>query len=413
MENEIQATGNGVLMYGMAAASSVPVSGMRNANLIEERVGHGLAELLSLEDHWRALAMNSVRHRFIHTFEWQLAYLKHLESHPDSTYYFSFFSNGRAVAIFPLRRVRRSVGHISHWLWELPTHPHLILSEPLIAPEWADSDLIQRLIKALDRCPNLRWDALHLPNLLEDSLAIRVLQTNSLPRTHLEETGQSMFFPCGDLNQAVANCSGPFKRNLRRQAKRLAQQGAVSFCLVGQGAELDAAFADFLRLEASGWKGGKGKGSAISLHAHLLGFYGELKERFSRCGGCLISLLKLNGVAIAAQFCLFVDGIVYVQKIAYDEAWHTEAPGNQLLHRMLEYCCAEPSIRQLSLVTAPSWAFGRWNPGQLKVWEAYVFRASPRGLGGLVMRRFKHRLGAPAQNFWERTCSVLQATSDQ
>jgi len=413
MKTEIQATGNGTLMYGGSAASPVPATGLRSTHLIEERVGHGLAELLCLEEHWRALALNSVRSRFIHTFEWQLAYLQNLENHPDATYYVSFFANGRAIAIFPLRRIRRSVGHIPQWLWELPTHPHLILGEPLIAPEWADADLIRRLIETLDRCPNLPWDALHLPNLLEDSLVMRLLQAKSLPRTHLEQTGQSMFFHCGDLNQALANCSSQFKRNLRRQGKKLAQRGVVSFSLVGQGAELDAAFADFLRLEASGWKGESGKASAISLHAHLLGFYGELKARFSRRGGCLISLLKLDGVAIAAQFCLLVDGIVYIQKIAYDEAWHAEAPGNQLLYRLLEYCCAEPSIRQLSLVTAPSWAFGRWNPDHLQVWEAYVFRASPRGLGGLAMRRFKHRLGGPAQALWARTRAALQGPSDK
>ena len=43
----------------------------------------------------------------------------------------------------------------------------------------------------------------------------------------------------------------------------------------------------------------------------------------------------------------------------------------------------------LSLVTAPAWAVGRWNPEIQDVWEAYVFRASLRGFGGLAMRRLK------------------------
>jgi hypothetical protein len=141
-----------------------------------------------------------------------------------------------------------------------------------------------------------------------------------------------------------------------------------------------------------------------------LGFYRELKERFSRVEGSLISLLKIDDVTIAAQFCLQVGDVLYIQKIAYDEAWHAEAPGNQLLYQLLEHCCQHPGIRQLSLVTAPAWAIGRWNPASEQVWEAYVFKACPRGLGGLAMRRFKTQLAWPAQALWERARRKLRAS---
>lgn len=408
MAGEFQLRGEGALIYGELMQDGVHDAPFHSSTRIEERIGHGMAELLHLEKDWRALANTSIRTRFIHTFEWQQAYLQHLEPHPEATCYVSFFVNGRAIAIFPLRRIRRSVGHIHHWLWELPTHPHLILGDPLISPEWASPDLIQRLLNTLEAKSKLPWDALHLPNLLEDSVTIRLFKTHALSRTHLEKTGQSMFFQCTDMNHALANCSTPFKRNIRRQGKKLAEQGAISLDLAQEGAALDAAFENFLRLEASGWKGRDGKASAIRLHQNLLDFYRELKNRFGQLGECMIPLLKLNDVAIAAQFCLRVDDTVYIQKIAYDEAWHAEAPGNQLLYRLIEYCCADPTIRQLSLVTAPAWAVGRWNPECQNVWEAYVFKASPRGFGGLAMRRFKTRLGAPAQALWKLACSGLR-----
>lgn len=417
MDAEFQAGGDGTLIYGEPKRPSVQDARFHLSSRIEGRIGRGVPELRHLEHHWRMLAASTGRTRFMHTFEWQLAYLQHLERHPEATYYVSFFANGRAIAIFPLRRVCRSVGHIHHWLWELPTHPHLILGEPLISSEWASGELIRRLLKTLDQETNLHWDALHLPNLLEDSVVMRLLKADSMSRMHLERTGQSMFFQCSDMDRALANCSAQFKRNLRRQGKKLSHQGTVSFCLVREAAELDRAFDDFLRIEASGWKGQGGKVSAIGLHQHLLGFYQELKDRFARDGRCLIPLLKLDGVAIAAQFCLLVEDTLYIQKIAYDEAWHAEAPGHQLLYRLLEYCCNEPGIRQLSLVTAPGWATGRWNPEHQNVWEAYIFKASPRGFGGLTMRRLKTRIGKPAQVLWERACSTLRdglrSTEDQ
>jgi hypothetical protein len=93
---------------------------------------------------------------------------------------------------------------------------------------------------------------LHFPNLLEDSAILQLLKANNLARVHLEVTGHSMYFPCADIDQAMANCSASFKKNLRRQGRKLSQQGTVTLHLERQGAGLDAAFDDFLRLEASG-----------------------------------------------------------------------------------------------------------------------------------------------------------------
>ncbi|MCG2578681.1 GNAT family N-acetyltransferase [Dechloromonas sp. XY25] len=364
------------------------------AGRLEGRIGRGLAELLFLEPHWRALAARAVPPRFIHAFEWHMAYLQHLANDAHAIHYVSLFAHGQTVAIFPLRHVRRSVGGIQLALWELPTHPHLILCEPLLAPECSGSGLFQQVAAILGRQTKLPWDALHLPNLPDDSPALWSLRAGPPVGTHLERTGQSMYFRCTDPATALARCSGQFKRNLRRQGRLLARRGAVSLSFARAGSELDAAFEDFLRLEASGWKGAAGRATAISLHPHLRGFYGELKTRFAAADACLIALLKVDGVAIAAQFCLLAGHTLSIQKIAYDETWHAEAPGSQLLLKTIEYCCAEPGIRHLSLVTAPEWAVGRWNPEIQEVWEAYVFRASLRGFGGLAMRRLKNCFSA-------------------
>ncbi|HEX6733200.1 MAG TPA: GNAT family N-acetyltransferase, partial [Azonexus sp.] len=360
MNSGFEARGDGTLLYDELrppARRSLPWSGR-----IEERIGRGIAELLFLEPHWRALAARAAPMRFVHAFEWQMAYLQHLAGDSRAIHYVSLFVHGQAIAIFPLRRVRRSVGGIRLWLWELPTHPHLNLSEPLLAPEWPGSELCRRVVGVLGRHTSQPWDALHLPNLLDDSPAVRSLRAAPALGTHLERTGLSMHFRCSDLATALANCSGPFKRNLRRQGRVLARRGAVSLSFVRSGPELEAAFADFLRLEASGWKGPAGRATAIRLHSHLFGFYSELKRRFAAANACLIALLKVDGIAIAAQFCLFAGPTLAVQKIAYDEAWRAEAPGSQLLLKLIEYCCSEPGIDTLSLVTAPEWAVGRWNP---------------------------------------------------
>lgn len=361
-----------------------------------------MSELLALEGHWRDLTAKLPQTRFIHTFDWQRAYLGHLESNPEATCYVSFFHNARAIAIFPLRRVRRVVGRVPLRLWELPTHAHMGLCDALISPEWNTTDLIHQLIRALDLQSEYPWDALHLPRLLDDAVAVRALRGDPPPGTRLDQSGTSMYFRCPDMHTALVNCSNRFKRNLRRQRNKLAKRGALTLTLAREGVELDAAFAEFLSLEASGWKGPQGKASAIGLHSHLIGFYGELKNRFAASGACLVPLLKLDGVTIAAQFCLLSGNTLYIQKIAYDETWRAVAPGFQLLREVLEYCCTHPKIDELSLVTGPAWAAERWNPERHAVWDAYFFNTSPRALVAQTVHGFKVRILEPARGLLQR-----------
>jgi CelD/BcsL family acetyltransferase involved in cellulose biosynthesis len=273
--------------------------------------------------------------------------------------------------------------------------------------------LLGRLLEALDRAPFKPWNALHFANLLDDSRLLRSRKPKSLCWVSITKTGQSMYFQCADMATALAQCSKQFKRNLRRQAKKLAALGNVTLHLARLDSELDAAYGEFLRLEAAGWKGHDGKASAIALHPRLLGFYGELQTRFAARGDCLIALLKLDDRAIAAQFCLLAAGTLYIQKICYDEAYRAEAPGNQLMHRLLEHCCSEPDIEQLSLVTAPDWAVGRWNPISHDVCEAYVFKPGLRVFGALALRRFKRQVLVPAMARRRRARSAPADTESE
>lgn len=402
MRSDLPIGVDGPMVPAVSRAASRLAADLRldRASRIEVRIGRGLGELLGLEKSWRALLETLPQPSFIHTFEWQRAYLEHLGTEPEAVHYISLFDGGRAIAIFPLRRVRRSVGYLPMWMWELPTHPHLVLCDPLISPDRDPAVLLRLLMRTLSRRLELPWDALRLPNLTDDSIAVHGGAAKALPWAHRERSGCSMYFDCTDLEHALAHCHSNFSRNLRRQERKLAQRGAVTLTLARQGPELDAAFDDFLRLEVSGWKGAAGKVSAIALHPPLLGFYGDLKKRFAAADACLISLLKLDGQAIAAQFCVLAGGTLNVLKIAYDETWRAEAPGSQLLYRLIEHCCNEPGIRRLSLVTGPSWAVGRWNPQCLDVWTLQVFKPGLRGFCGLAVSHLKTRLLKPAKARW-------------
>lgn len=368
------------------------------ASAIEVRVAQGVGGLMGLEKAWNALLASQPETTFAQSYAWQMACVRHLPGAVQNVHFFSFFVDGRVVGIIPLQRVQHSLGRIPLWLWSLPSHPHISLVDPLIAPGIKGALLIQRLCETLNQPGSLSWHGLHLPNLADSSAFQRSLLADRSRLTMVEKMGQSMHFDCRDIDTAMRNCSTSFRRNLRRQRKKLEQHGRVTFSLARSGPELEAAFADFIRLEASGWKGEEGKGSAIRLHPYLMSFYTELRDGFGWEDGCHIFLLKLDGVAIAAQFCLFAGNTLSMQKIAYDQTWQAEAPGNLLMRETLDYACADPAIHQLSLVTAPAWAKGRWNPECSDVWEINVFNGRPRGLLAGAVRWGKRRFGEP----WEK-----------
>ncbi|HEX8963365.1 MAG TPA: GNAT family N-acetyltransferase [Rhodocyclaceae bacterium] len=353
----------------------------------------GLEGLEGLAHDWNLLAEALRDARFYHRHPWLGSYLRHLERDAGAVNFFAFRRAGRAIAIFPLRHTVRVVAGIPLRVWELPVERHMDLCDALVARSEDSAALLGALVAELARQPE-PWDALHLPNLLDGSVALRALQAAPVSFVHLARTATSMHFHCADLETALRDTTPQFIRNLRRQRRKLDGLGTVQAALVREPDALEAALEDFLRIEASGWKGTRGCRSAIALNPHVEAFYREVARRFGADRNCAINLLRLDGKTIAAQYALIDGRRMNLLKIAYDEAYAAEAPGSRLLHDVLAWCCASGEIDELSLVTGPQWAQGRWNPETQDVWSAYVFNASPRGLAACLALRMKPYVAA-------------------
>ena len=230
---------------------------------------------------------------------------------------------------------------------------------------------------------------MHFPNVLADSTLGVALDGGALPRTCGISSRTSMHFDCPDLETAMRNCSTDFRRNLRRQLRKLQQRGRLDFCFHRQRDDVLAALPRFFELEASGWKGAAGEGTAIREDSQLVDFYRGVAESFAVRGRCAINELRLDGVPVAAHFALVAGRTMYLLKIAYDETLRAEAPGAQLLHAVLEHCCASAEIDRLSLVTGPEWARDRWKPEQRPLSDISAFDATPAGLLALSARSLR------------------------
>lgn len=138
--------------------------------------------------------------------------------------------------------------------------------------------------------------------------------------------------------------SGDLRRRLRRKEKRLSERGRVEHLVMQPEDDAGRWIDEFLRIEASGWKGRSGSALASSESGRR--YFTEIATSAFHRGRLLMLGLNFDGRPIARR-CAFVAGEgSFAFKTAYDEEFAEFSPG-----AMLEM----DSIRQLQALPAVRW----------------------------------------------------------
>lgn len=114
----------------------------------------------------------------------------------------------------------------------------------------------------------------------------------------------------------------------RRQARRLAETGTLHASLA-TGAAAPAAFAEFLRLEAAGWKGRDH--TALADVPEIRRFAERAVAALAEHDRVAIDRLDLDGRPLAMLVSFGVAGRWVSWKTAYDEAFAANSPGARVL----------------------------------------------------------------------------------
>ena len=123
------------------------------------------------------------------------------------------------------------------------------------------------------------------------------------------------------------------RADLRRTRRRLEERlGAeVEF---EQLEPDDHAIAEFLELEASGWKGAAG--TAVAASATHAEFFGDLCRRFAGLGRLELTAMRCAGRTLAMATMLTGRDCRYAFKLAFNEEFRKQAPGAQLIVEVAE-----------------------------------------------------------------------------
>lgn len=237
------------------------------------------------------------------------------------------FADDRLCAYFPLERVRRFRGMPVPML-TLWKHIHCFLCTPLIRPGYA----LPSLIAVLDwaRTDPRGAAIVQLPQVAGDGpfqQALSALLREQRRRAFIFGThDRALFVPREDAEQyLLAAVSSKSRKQLRRLTRRIAEIGSLEFAELESSGDLDAWVGDFLRLEASGWKGRAD--SALACHESQRRFFTEMTREAFRRGRLMMLALKLNDRPIAMKCNLLAGPASFAFKIAFDEAFARFSPG--------------------------------------------------------------------------------------
>lgn len=239
----------------------------------------------------------------------------------------AWFHEGRLAGLLPVVRSARYYSHIiTHakgWL-----HANAFCGVPLIATGHEDA-FWRDLLAHFDRHPRraLFW---HLPLLPANGPAHaaleRVLAQSN--RAHYRVAQESRALLSGETTAEayLANAMSAKKRKeLRRQHARLAEEGALTFERLAGTEGLAEWTAEFLALEAAGWKGEAG--SALASAPGTTALFTEALAGAGAAGRLERLALRLDGRAIAMLLNFITPPGAYSFKTAYDEAYARFSPG--------------------------------------------------------------------------------------
>lgn len=347
---------------------------------------------------WRALAATRGTPRFFQTYDWYAAYFAHLRPADVPMGVIELQRDGHCVGIFPyLLTPVRKFG-LTLRVLALPDSPHLILADVLLAADLEPRSSLRAIHACLAQA-GISWHALHLARVPEHAHA-RLLAAG-LPGALVRPGGGSRYFDAREpYAELSARFAGRLRKTLKKGHKRLGESGALEWLCISCGdARMPWAFERFLALEASGWKGEHGTGSAIALSADVMNFYRQLTAVQSPELRVEIHLLCVAGQPVAGQLASVCGTQRSIHKIAYDESWQHASPGSVLMANTLERSCQQRPIERLSLVTDMPW-MQDWNAARETVYDIWIPRHALYSRLARAALRAKALLGArePAQS---------------
>lgn len=212
-----------------------------------------------------------------------------------------------------------------------PTNSHTPLFECVVEDDAAAAALVGELSRMRPR----QLDLMDLDPAGPLALAWAEAGPAAGFRTDSGPQMRSPYVPLeGDFASHRTGLERRFRKDLDRRRRRLGELGDLSFSFGDGGDDVDALLDEGLELEASGWK--LDAGTAILQRPAREQFYRAVARWARERGSLTLAFARLDGRAIAFDFCIEDGGRVYVLKGGYDPDYRKYGLGFLLIEATIE-----------------------------------------------------------------------------
>jgi CelD/BcsL family acetyltransferase involved in cellulose biosynthesis len=284
------------------------------------------------------------------------------------------YQKGRLAGVLPLRRLRGALS--------APTNAHtplfgLLAANPEAAEKLAQAMFFQN-VRRVDLWPLLPVDT-----------------TVSLTREAAEAAGYRVFtrsirgmpYVVTDKTSWDAYEKG-LGRNLRgdvrRRRRRLEEEGHLTLDVRDGTQGLDGFLEEGFAIEGSGWK--DVEGTSIAAHSATRHFYTEIAHWAAQRGWLRLAFLRLDGRALAFNYCIECNRSHYLIKTGYDPTYERFSPGKVLQYLMLARAFSEGLAMYEFLGRFDSWK-QKWTTAYRERQSLHMF--APTAFGFLDQKAYE------------------------
>lgn len=317
----------------LAEFESEPVTATttRARTALELSVARTAADMDGLEADWNALFQRAGRGQ--HAFQ-QFAWLKHWRDHyfdsdREQLFIVTAHRAGRLVFVWPL--VRSQMHAVQHLTWM--GAPVSQYGDVLIDPTQDTQDIMHAAWDFVRASSNS--DIVHLAKTREDADVMPLLSglkpivTCTLQAPYIDLSKYANF-------EAYEQRFSPgWRRNRRRQRRRLDERGAVRLSVAAGSAEARDLATLAIDVKKS-WLNARGLMSAAFADRRLARFFGSVAEADVHTTGCFIASLTLQDRPAALDISLVCKDRMLMHVLAYDMEFEKASPGSVLTAETLK-----------------------------------------------------------------------------
>lgn len=359
------------------------------------------SDLDALEDEWRALVRRGEYAEPFFQPYWFRAFAQSFNRGKSAP--FIIVRHGKALkGVLPLMRSNRFWGKFPARSLKSLSGIHSCRFDLICESEQKDA-IAESAWQALER--DRSWNVIEVHNVPEGG-GFESIMRHAEREGYLVARWPTLLSPYLNVpvgqKDGLQNCPTRYKKDRKRLENRIRkfqEEGEISFEVVNDFDE--NFFADFLRLEGSGWKGKAG--GAIACDPTVVDFYRHALSRAASNGHLRMCALTLNGRRISMEIALVTDNKCYSPKIAYDEQLSKFGPGQVMVRRIIQDL-ADKGIEKYDLLGPRARHKALWAGEVRPHANCFIFRPTLVGTAyyaladriGPMLKRAKHkRYGDP------------------